>query len=54
VGKHCSNPQCFKEKNYKTKFLTISILKKLNSTKIILEKKHVGNTVAKKPCEETL
>jgi len=30
----------FKEKNYKAKFLTISILKK-NSTKIILEKKHV-------------
>jgi hypothetical protein len=28
VGKHCSNPQCFKEKNYKAKFLTISILKK--------------------------
>jgi hypothetical protein len=28
VGKHCSNPQCFKEKNYKTKFSTNSILKK--------------------------
>ena len=25
VGKHCSNPKCFKEKNYKAKFL---ILKK--------------------------
>jgi len=28
VGKHYSNPQYFKEKNYKVKFLTISILKK--------------------------
>jgi len=31
----------FKEKNYKAKFLTFSKLKKINSTKIILEKKHV-------------
>jgi hypothetical protein len=38
VGKHCSNPKCLKKKNYKTKFLTNSILKKINSTKIILEK----------------
>ena len=22
VGKHCNNPQCFKEKNYKAKFST--------------------------------
>jgi len=28
VGKHCSGPQCFKEKNYKAKFSTSSILKK--------------------------
>jgi hypothetical protein len=28
VGKHFSNPQCFKEKNYKAKFPTSSILKK--------------------------
>jgi hypothetical protein len=28
VEKHCSNSQYFKEKNYKTKFLTNSILKK--------------------------
>jgi len=27
VEKHCSNPQCFKEKNYKAKFSS-SILKK--------------------------
>jgi hypothetical protein len=28
VGEHCSNPQCFKEKNYEAKFSTNSILKK--------------------------
>jgi hypothetical protein len=28
VGKYCSNPQYFKEKNYKAKFSTNSILKK--------------------------
>jgi len=28
MGKHYSNPQCFKEKNYKTKFSISSILKK--------------------------
>jgi hypothetical protein len=28
VGKHYNTPQYFKEKNYKVKFLTISILKK--------------------------
>jgi len=28
VGKHRNNPQCFKEKNYKDKFSTSSILKK--------------------------
>jgi len=55
VGKHCSNPKCLKKKNYKAKFLTISKLKKLNSTKIILEKNMWKNTVAKqKLCGETL
>jgi hypothetical protein len=38
VGKHCSNPQCFKEKNYIVKFSTSSILKKIKLTKINLEK----------------
>jgi hypothetical protein len=28
MRKHCNNPQCFKEKNYKARFLTNSILKK--------------------------
>jgi len=37
MGKHCSNLQCFKEKNYKTKFSTRLILKK-KSTEIIFEK----------------
>jgi len=38
VAKHCSNPHCFKEKNYKAKFSTSSILKKIKSTKTILKK----------------
>jgi len=57
MEKHCNNSQCFKENNYKAKFLISSIFKK-QSTEIILEKKitkqtpkkgkknHVGNTVA--------
>ena len=45
VGEYCNNQQCFKEKNYKAKFLTISKLKKINSTKIILEKKTCGKTL---------
>ena len=28
MEKHCNNSQCFKEKNYKAKFLISSILKK--------------------------
>jgi len=32
VGKYCRNLQCFKEKNYKAKFLTSSILKKNRQT----------------------
>ena len=38
MGKHYNNSQCFKEKNYKAKFLINSILK-TKSTEIILEKK---------------
>jgi hypothetical protein len=40
VGKHCSNPQCFKEKNSKAKISNSSILKKIKSTKTILKKKY--------------
>jgi hypothetical protein len=39
MGKHCNNSQCFFKKNYKTKFLISSKLKK-KSTETILEKKH--------------
>jgi len=30
MKKHCNNSQCFKEKNYKAKFLINSILKKID------------------------
>jgi len=30
VRKHCSNPRCFKEKNYEAKFSTNLILKKID------------------------
>jgi hypothetical protein len=57
MGKHCNNSQCFKEKNYKVKFLISSILKKIdrynfrkkNNKKKTQTKKggnHVGNTIA--------
>jgi len=44
MRKHCNNPKCFKEKNYKAKFLTISILKK----------KFNKDNFRKKTCGETL
>jgi len=61
VEKNYSNPQCFKEKNYKAKFLISSILKKNkinkdNSEKKIkkakkkkkkMEKKHMGKAKVK-------
>ena len=37
MGEPCSNPQCFKEKNYVVKFSTSQYLKKL--AKIILKQK---------------
>ena len=54
MGKHCNNSQCFKEKNYKVKFLISSILKKIDrdnfrkkkQNKHQKKKNHVGNTVA--------
>jgi hypothetical protein len=49
LEKHRSNPQCFKEKNYKAKFSISSILKKIKSTKTILKKKHTKiKTILKK------
>jgi hypothetical protein len=44
MGKHCNNLQCFKEKNYKAKFSTSSILKKNNIKN--KKKTHIRNTVA--------
>ena len=46
MGKHCNDSQCFKEKNYKAKFLISSIFKK-QSTEIILEKKITKQTPKK-------
>jgi len=55
MGKHCNNSQCFKEKNYKVKFLISSILKKIDRDNFRKKNKtntkkrknnHVGNTVA--------
>jgi len=43
MGKHYSNPQCFKEKNYEAKFSISLIWKKIKSTKTILEKKNKIN-----------
>jgi hypothetical protein len=43
MGKHCNNSQCFFFKNYKTKFLISSTLKK-KSTETILEKNNKKNT----------
>ena len=60
MGKHCNNLQCFKEKNYKAKFLISSILKKSNRHRQFQEKKtkkkgknHVRNTVAIVFCDES-
>jgi hypothetical protein len=53
MGKHCNNSQCFKEKNYKAKFLISSILKK-KSTETILEKKKQTPKKGKKIMLETL
>jgi hypothetical protein len=41
MEKNYCNPQCFQGKNYKDKFLTSLILKKIKSTKKILKKKNI-------------
>jgi len=46
MGKHCNNSRCFKEKNYKAKFLISSIFLK-KSTETILEKKLTKQTPRK-------
>jgi len=57
VGEHYSNPQCFKEKNYETKFSTSSIWKnkidKDNSGKKIVKKQkknHVEKHCSNQQC----
>jgi hypothetical protein len=46
VEEHCSNLQCFKEKNYKAKFSTNSILKK-KINEYNFEQNHKKNHVGK-------
>jgi len=53
MEKHCNNSQCFKEKNYKAKFLINSILKKINSIETILKNK-ITKKKRKKTMLETL
>jgi hypothetical protein len=48
VGKHCSNLQCSKEKNYKAEFSTNSILKKNKINKNNSERKTPKNEKKKK------
>ena len=40
MEKHCNNSQCFKEKNYKAKFLISSMLKKSNQQRQFQGKKN--------------
>jgi hypothetical protein len=55
MGKHCNNSQCFKEKNYKAKFLISSILKNNNRDNFRKKKKNKTNTKkGKKIMLETL
>ena len=47
MEKHCNNSQCFKEKNYKAKFLISSILKK-NRQRQFQKKNNKTNTKKRK------
>jgi hypothetical protein len=49
VRKHCSNPRCFKEKNYEAKFSTNLILKKIDKDNF--EKKNTKTKKNKKKKE---
>ena len=48
MEKHCNNSQCFKEKNYKAKFLISSILKKSNRQRQFQKKNIKKNTKKEK------
>jgi len=50
VGKHCSNPQCFKEKNYEATHP--AQYEKKNRQRQFWKKNH--KKMKKKPCGETL
>ena len=57
MGKHCNNSQYFKEKNYKSKFLINSILKKnrqrqfqKKNNKTNTKKNHVGKHCSNSQC----
>jgi hypothetical protein len=50
VGKYCSNPHCFKEKNYITKFLTNLIFKKIGKDNF--ENKNKNKKIKKTKEEE--
>jgi len=50
VGKQCSNPQCFKEKKYKTKFSTSSILKNKIDKDHFRKKNNVGEHCSNSQC----
>ena len=54
MGKHCNNPQCFKEKNYKAKFLISSILKKINKDNFRKKNNKTNTKKRKKIMLETL
>jgi Txe/YoeB family toxin of Txe-Axe toxin-antitoxin module len=50
MGKHCNNSQCFKEKNYKVKFLISSILKKIDRDNFRKKKQNKHQKKEKKSC----
>jgi len=54
MGKHCNNSQCFKEKNYKAKFLISSILKKKQQRQFQKKKNKTNTKKGKKIMLETL
>ena len=49
MGKHCNNPQSFKEKNYETKS-TKTILEKKKRIKKFIKKNHVGKHCSNPYC----
>ena len=52
--KYCNNQQCFKEKNYKTKFLISSILKKIDKYNFEKFKNKIEKLCGKTPLQSTV